>query len=121
LSVTEEAIAEMLDNDFFKAGCVMPPLVGETVPSPLESYAVVFKDYFTCGLYFPSISFLREVLEAFQLQIHHVTPNGFLTLSKFCWACESYGAAPNIDTFCAYYELQKQPKKLKVAGVELVA
>ena len=35
----------------------------------------------------------------------------FLTLSKFCWACVSYGAELDVDTFCAYYELQKQPKK----------
>jgi hypothetical protein len=48
-------------------------------------------------------------------------PNGFLILSKFCWACESYGAEPNVDTFCAYYELQRQPKKVKVDGVELYA
>jgi hypothetical protein len=26
---------------------------------------------------------------------------------------------PNLDTFCAYYELQCQPKKVKVDGVEV--
>jgi hypothetical protein len=91
------------------------------VPSPGEGYAVVFKDYFSCGLRLPYIKFLRQVLEVFQVHIHHLTPNGFLTLSKFCWACESYGAEPNVDTFCAYYELQRQPKKVKVGGEELVA
>jgi hypothetical protein len=45
----------------------------------------------------------------------------FLTLSKFSWAYESCGVVPSIDTFCAYYELQKQPKKVKVARVKLVA
>jgi hypothetical protein len=76
-SVTTEAIVEMLDDGFFKAGRAMPPPAGETVPHPPEGYAVVFKDYFTCGLRLPSVSFLRQVLEAFQLQIHHLTPNGF--------------------------------------------
>jgi hypothetical protein len=42
-------------------------------------------------------------------------------LNKFCWACESYGVVPNVDTFCTYYELQKLLKKVKVGGVELVA
>jgi hypothetical protein len=28
-------------------------------------------------------------------------------LSKFCWACQSYGAEPNLDTFCSYFELQR--------------
>jgi hypothetical protein len=32
----------------------------------------------------PPISFLRQVLQVFHLQIHHITPNGILTLSKFC-------------------------------------
>jgi hypothetical protein len=82
---------------------------------------VVFRDFFSCGLRFPCTSFLGEVLDAFCVQLHHLTPNAFLTLSRFCWACESYGAAPDIDTFCAYFELQKQPKRMTVDGVELVA
>jgi hypothetical protein len=97
------------------------PLVGQTVPSLDEGYVVVFRYYFSCSLRLPSIMFLREVLEEFQLHIHHLTPSGFLILSKFCWACESYGVEPNVDTFCAYYELQRQPKKVKVDGVELYA
>ena len=46
------------------------------------------------------------------MQIHHFNPNGFLGLRKFCWAGESYGAAPDLDTFYEYYELQRQPKKV---------
>ena len=49
----------------------------------------------------------------FNVQLHHLTPTAFLTLSKFCWACASYGVEPDVDTFCTYYELQKQPKKRK--------
>ena len=40
-------------------------------------------------------------------------------MSKFCYACETYGASPNLDMFCAYYELQRQPKKVRVEGVEV--
>jgi hypothetical protein len=57
---------------------------GETIPMPGKDYAVVFRDYFACGLHLPSVRFLREVLEEFDVQIHQLTPNGFLTLSKFC-------------------------------------
>jgi hypothetical protein len=46
-SVTEEVIAEMLDDGFFKASRAMPPPADETIPSPPEGYAIVFKDYFT--------------------------------------------------------------------------
>ena len=73
---------------------------------------MVFRDFFLCGLRFPVARFLRQVLEAFDVQLHHLTPNGIVTLSKFCWACLSYGAEPNVGTFCEYYELQHQPKRV---------
>ena len=57
---------------------------GKTVPTPSKDYVGVFKDYFSCGLCLPSDQFLCEVLEEFDVQIHHLTPNGFLALSKFC-------------------------------------
>ena len=74
---------------------------------------MVFRDFFTCGLRLPYIPFLRQVLETFNVQLHHLTPTAFLTLSKFYWACVSYGAEPDVDTFCTCYELQKQLKKKK--------
>jgi hypothetical protein len=80
---------------------------GETVPSPSKDYIIVFKDYFSCGLRLPSVKFLREVLEEFDVQIDRLTPNGFLTLGKCCWAYKSYGAELDLDTFCTYYELQR--------------
>lgn len=64
---------------------------GETIPRPGAADAVVFKDFFACGLRFSAVRFLREVLESFKVQLHHLTPNGILTLNKFSWAYESYG------------------------------
>ena len=77
------------------------------VPRPQAADAVVFKDFFLCGLRFPVVCFLRQVLEAFEVQLHHLTPSGIVTLSKFCWACLSYGAKPNVGTFYEYYKLQR--------------
>ena len=73
---------------------------------------MVFRDFFLCGLRFPVACFLRQVLGAFEVQLHYLTPNGIVTFSKFCWACLSYGAVPNVGTFCEYYELQQQPKRV---------
>jgi hypothetical protein len=64
-SVTHASIAEMQDEGYFRASRAMPPPIGETVPNPPEGYTVVFKDFFMCGLHFPSIGFLRLVLETF--------------------------------------------------------
>ena len=83
----------------------MKPPEGETIPKPKAADVVVFRDFFLCGLRFSTARFLLQVLEAFEVQLHHLTPNGIVTLSKFCWACLSYGVEPNIGTFYEYYEL----------------
>jgi hypothetical protein len=76
-------IAKLEKEGLFPVGRAKPPQ-GEIVLSPGKDYTVVFKDYFSCGLHLPSVKFLRHVLKEFDLWIHHLTPNGFLTLSKFC-------------------------------------
>ena len=116
--MTKEAIKDLEGEGCFPAGKGRPPH-GETVPQLEANEAVVFKDFFTYGLRIPTVYFLRLVLETFKLQLHHLTPNGILTLSKFCYACEMCGAPPDLDTFYAYYELQRQPKKGKVNGEEV--
>jgi len=121
-TVRPEDIVDMVEVGFFKEGRAKAPPAGQTVPPPEEEYAVVFMDFFTYGLQMPPYHFLREVMEAFNVELQHFSPNGILTLSKFAWACESYGSVPHIDTFCSYFELQRQPKKVKgVEGLECIA
>ena len=62
----------------------MRPPQGETVPKPGAADAIVFKDFIAYGLHLSAMQFLQEVLENFKVQLHHLTPNGILTLSKFC-------------------------------------
>ena len=88
----------------------MKPSEGETIPKSKVADAMVFRDFFLYDLCFPIACFLCQVLEAFEVQLHHLTPNEIVTLSKFCWACLSYGEEPNVGTFYEYYELQHQPK-----------
>lgn len=102
--MTEGTIRALEEEGYFPAGKGRAPR-GETVPRPKSNEAVVFKDFFSCGLRLLAVYFLRLVLEMFKVQLHHLTPNGILTLSKFCYACETYGSPPDLDTLCAYYEL----------------
>lgn len=88
---------------------------------PKEGSVVVLLDLFFCSLRRPPYGFLCKVLEVFGLQLHHLTCNGILTLTKFCWFYESYRAIPNNDTFCIYFELQKQSKNIKMDQGELIA
>ena len=66
-SITEEAIAEMLKESCFPSSRVKIPPPGQIIPEPEEGYAVVFRDFFTCGLRLPYIPFLRQVLETFNV------------------------------------------------------
>lgn len=113
-------ITAKIVDELEAAGCFPKgkgrPLGNETTPRPEVNKAVVFKDFFACGLRFPLVHFLRSVLESFNVQLHHLTPNGILYLTKISWSCESYGSEPYLDTFCAYYELQRQPKKIKIGN-----
>jgi hypothetical protein len=76
-SVMKVTLVEMLEDGWFIASHVVPPPDGETTPNPSEGYAVVFRDFFLCRLRFPCTSFLGEVLEAFRVELHHLTPNVF--------------------------------------------
>ena len=88
----------------------MKALDGEMIPKPKVADAMVFRDFFLYGLCLSAARFLHHVFEACEVQLHHLTPNGIVTLSKFCWVCLSYGTEPNVGTFYEYYELQHQPK-----------
>ena len=104
--MTEEAIKSLEEEGCFPEGKGRRPH-GKTVPRPEVDEVVVFKEFFACGLWIPSTYFLRLVLETFKVQLHHLTPNGILTHSKFCYACETYGTPLDLDTFYTYYELQR--------------
>jgi hypothetical protein len=73
-SVTKATLLEMREDGWFRAGRAMLPPNGDSTPNSLEGYAVVFRDFFSYGLRFPCTSFLGEVLEAFRVQLHHLTP-----------------------------------------------
>ena len=104
--MTEEAIRSLEGEGCFPTGKGRHSH-SETVPQPKADEAIIFKDFFTYGLCILPMYFLRLVLETLKVQLYHLTPNRILTLSKFCYACETYGAPPNLDTLCAYYELQR--------------
>jgi len=68
-TVRPEDIADMVEVGFFKEGRAKAPPAGQTVPAPEEEYAVVFRDFFTCGLRMPPYHFLREVMETFNVEL----------------------------------------------------
>jgi hypothetical protein len=73
---------------------------GELVPTPQPGEAVVFYDHFARGLALPASNFLRQFLDQFHLQPHHIGANVMMVLAAFVTLCEAYlGIWPNIELF----------------------
>jgi hypothetical protein len=64
--MTADMIEELRKLGCFGEAKVKPP-EGETVPKPQATDAMVFRDFFLCGLRFLVARFLCQVLEAFEV------------------------------------------------------
>jgi hypothetical protein len=80
---------------------------------------VVFDEFFTIGLRMPPHPVLFDILLKFQVQIHQLTPNTIVQLSKYIWAVVSCEGVPLAEGFTKRYELHYQPRKIEVDGVEV--
>jgi hypothetical protein len=83
------------------------------VPRPEPYEAVVFRDFFVAGLWFPCENLVGKVLQRFNLHIHHLTPNAFARLSVFAMALKMSGCALSVNTFARYYETHFHKKTIK--------
>jgi hypothetical protein len=80
--VTVSRIRGMVDNGYFVHGMGHVP-GEETVPEPRADEAILFKVFFTAGFRIPSHSVLAAILLKYQIQIHQLTPNAIVQLSKY--------------------------------------
>lgn len=110
--VTEEILDEYVKDGLMspavRLACRAPRR--EEVSAPKAYEAVIFYDFLTAGLRFPCEHFVCEVLEGFNLQIHHLTPNVFLWMGVFAMALKMMGSEVEINTFTKYYESQFHEK-----------
>jgi hypothetical protein len=76
------------------------PASGERVPTPQPGKTVVFYDHFPRGFALPASNFLRQFMDHFHLQPHHIGANAMMTLAAFAALCKAYlGIWPNIELF----------------------
>jgi hypothetical protein len=118
LTMTVSRIHGMIDNDYFAEGMGCEP-GEETILKPNLDKAMVFEEFFTTGLRLPPHPVLADILLKFQVQIHQLTPNTIVQLSKYIWAVISFGGVPSIDGFAKRYELHYQLRKIEVDRVEV--
>jgi hypothetical protein len=102
---------------YFAKGSMREP-GEETIPELADDEAIVFEEFFAAGLRMPPHPALTEILLKYRVQLHQLTLNAFVQLSKCFWAALSFGGVPNGDGFTRRYELHYQPKKVVVDGFE---
>jgi hypothetical protein len=106
-------VQDMQRLGYFGGGVARVPGT-EEVPEP-EGELVVFEAFFAAGLRLPAHRFVGKVLRRFNVQIHQLTPNAVVALSKYVWATTSYGGQPSVEVFAKYYCLHWQ--KRMIGGV----
>ena len=79
------------------------------IPSPSPDQSVPFV---WAGLYYPPSDFLLEFLGSYQIQVHHLTPNGVLFLSAFTHFCEVFlGIPPCLLLFRYFFRMRLSDSK----------
>jgi hypothetical protein len=79
----------MVKNRMLEKADARLPFEGEMIPKPKPHECVVFRDQFTAGLRMPYQDFIEEILKAYNIEIHHLTPNGIAKIALFIWAVKS--------------------------------
>lgn len=115
--MTEAKLDKLLADGWMNAKtwskCRVPD--GEKVPRPEPYEAVVFRDFFATGLRFSCETFVGEVLERFNLQIHQLTSNAFSHMGIYAMALKMMGCQLSVETFTCCYETQLH-KNIVISG-----
>jgi hypothetical protein len=105
----------MIDNGYFAEGMGCEP--GEdTVLEPQTDEVVVFEEFFTAGSRIPPHSILSDFS---QVQLHLLTPNTMVQLSKYIWAVANFRGIPSADGFAKRSKLHYEPRKMDVNRAEV--
>jgi hypothetical protein len=103
-------------------GCFEPGicrLLGkETTPKPRKNESVVFRDFFTAGLRLPVSKRFADILAAYVVQIHQLTPNSIPQMLKFLWACRTFAGDNDVETFVRHFEIHWARKIVTVDDEE---
>jgi hypothetical protein len=105
-------IREYEAAEFFPLGTGRAPL-DEQIPAPEDGEIVVFRDFFICGLRFPSDPILPAILDAFSVKIHQLSLTSFFEVSKFIWIMKTFGRNLSVDAFARFFELAIVPDVIK--------
>ncbi|KAK1629059.1 hypothetical protein QYE76_003374 [Lolium multiflorum] len=91
---------------------------GALTPAPEAGEWVVTKALVERGFSLPPSDFFLEILKAYELQPHHISPNSFLAISNHMALCEGHlRVTPELSLFQFYFLVKKE----KVAQTSTLA
>ncbi|XP_066161619.1 uncharacterized protein [Oryza sativa Japonica Group] len=93
-------------------------MLGEGHPAPdYPGRSVFFLPFAMAGLVPPFSSFFMDVLEFYDLQMAHLTPNAVMTLAIFAHLCEMFiGVRPSLRLFRWFFTVQSVSPPSVVGG-----
>jgi hypothetical protein len=102
-------VLEMQQLGYFGDGAGRVP-GAEEIPEP-EGELAVFMPFFVTGLCLLAQRFMVEVLQRFEVQVHQLTPNAVVALTKYVWVVTSYGGQLCVEVFTKNYCLHHWQKR----------
>ncbi|KAK1601285.1 hypothetical protein QYE76_018130 [Lolium multiflorum] len=82
---------------------------GALTPAPEAGEWVVTKALVERGFSLPPSDFFLEILKAYELQPHHISPNSFLAISNHVALCEGHlRVTPELPLFQFYFLVKKE-------------
>jgi hypothetical protein len=88
-------------------GCFEPGICRlpgkETTLKPRKNESVVFRDLLTARLRLPKK--FADILAAYNVQIHQLTPNSIPQVLNFLWACHTFVGDNVVETFVRHFEI----------------
>jgi hypothetical protein len=116
--ITKACIATLESfTHYFPKGYGQAP-GAESMLDTHENKAVGFKDSFAASLRMCLHLVHLDILRKFRVQLHVVTPNGIIQISKFIWDVTYCGGCPTADVFSHHYEMHYQNRKIHLEGSE---
>jgi hypothetical protein len=105
-----------LEGCFEPGVCRLPGR--ETTTKPRKNENVVFWDFFVTGLRLPVSMRFSEILSAYNVQIHQLTPNSIPQIMKFLWACHTFVGDNDVETFVHHIEIHWAKRVMTVEDEE---
>jgi hypothetical protein len=115
--MTQAELNTMRLEGCFEHGVCRPP-GKETTPKPRKNESVVFWDFFTAGLRLSVSKRFSEILAAYNVQIHQLTPNSIPQITKFLWACRTFAGDNDVETFVRHFEIHWAKRVINVEDEE---